>query len=293
MTSTAPQITGNLVALDEQQRNDAIVAAAHGTVVLVGDTASLAAALGAKAGVTVVDEADDDSVLIARSERAAVLPADLVELVAGRAAAGGAWIVDTVAGDPARSVLERQAGGSASVLAECEIVGTLLAAEEDELAPKLTLATTVPVAVAGHASRLLLFSGLERPVPAAGQAMVFPSAADEISRLERQVAELERQNRRLAEGRLGVHDAAAARAAAAANELAAARAEVIGLHERLESAVFHAKQNDDLFQDARVQLFAAQARVATLEGELYRHQFDARRVTKRALAKFRNKIRPR
>lgn len=294
MTFTVPQISGNLVGLDQEQRNEAIAAAVRGPVVIHGDAPDLAEALRASPGVTLdEDQATAACTLIARSERGQSLPSETVEAVQRHAGAGSPWIVDTVADDPARPALEMLDSVPLTVIAECEVVGTFLADETTELVPTMALASTVPMNVAGHAGRVLIFGGVQSPPPSAGRAVLFPSRTNELARLERQIAELEHQNRRLAEGRLGVHDAAAARAAAAATELAATRAEVAELHERLESAIFHAKQNDELFQDARLQLFASQARVATLERELYRHQIDVRRLLRRAAAKARNKIRPR
>lgn len=296
MTSAAPQITGNLVALDEQQRNDAIVAAVNGPVAVLGDTAGLTAALEVEPRTTVarlVDGEPFDGAIVARAPRNSHLPPEAVRRLVEHAMEGGTWAVDTLATDPARGELQTVGGESVTVLAECEVVGTFLALADAELPPNMQLASTVPIAAAAHASRVLLFGAVENVELTNGQAVLFPTPTDEIVRLRRTVLDLERTNRRLAEGRLGVHDAAAARAAAASNELAAVRAEVIELHERLESAVFHAKQNDELFQDARLQLFAANARVAKLEGELYRHQVEPRKVVKRALAKVRNRIRPR
>lgn len=296
MTSTVTQITGNLIGLDEQQRTAAIVAALRGPVAVLGDAAGISAALESQPDTTVTTLEDDEpfeGVIVARAARGSELEADVVERLHQHAAGGGAWVLDTSAEDPARWRLQEASSAAVTTLVECEVIGTFLASETADIPPSMRLATTLPIAAAAHANRVVLFCGVEPTSTEDGQAVLFPTPIDEISRLRRAVRDLELTNRRLAEGRLGVHDAAAGRAAAAATELAAARAEIVGLHERLESAVFHAKQNDELFQDARLQLFAANARVATLEAELYRHQIEPRKLAKRAFAKVRNRIRPR
>lgn len=74
--------------------------------------------------------------------------------------------------------------------------------------------------------------------------------------LERSNRELSAQNNRLARSWLGLHDASAGRAAALRGEIKELRAERDDLIERLESAVESARVNDELFQNARLQLLA-------------------------------------
>jgi hypothetical protein len=297
MTATAHPISGNLVAFDEAQRTALIVGAVdRGPIAVLGDAHELTTAFRDVPDVAVVDVATEPAftgTLIARSLRGETLPSDVVEQLVAHARAGHAWIADTAAGDPARLQLTA-IGQPVKVIAEVELNGTLLAPEDAELEPSALLISDVPVTVGAIARRQLLFGALD-PVDIAppGRVRMFPTTIDDVVRLTANVRELEHTNRRLAEGRLGVHDAAAARAAAAGRELTAARETITEIFEELESAVFHAKQNDELFQDARLQLLAATAEVARSQAELRRHQVEPKKLAKRVLAGARNRLSPR
>lgn len=74
--------------------------------------------------------------------------------------------------------------------------------------------------------------------------------------LERANRELATQNNRLARAWLGIHDASAGRAASLRGEIKELRDERDDLIERLESAVESARLNDEMFQNARLQVLA-------------------------------------
>lgn len=86
--------------------------------------------------------------------------------------------------------------------------------------------------------------------------------------LERANRELAKQNNRLAREWLGIHDASAGRAASLRAEIKQLREERDDLIERLESAVESARLNDEMFQDARLQLLTREQDLRKLRERL-------------------------
>lgn len=288
MTATKRQVTGRLIPLDAQQRDAAILAACRGEVTLVSSGEHLWSQLRNSEAVTLLplDEAGDavTGTLVVQSPHGAPLPADNAELVLAHVAAGRPAIIDTVASDPIRAALAA-ARAEPITLVQCELTGTVLAPDDLEFEARATLASEIALPAEANAVRVILFLGdVPAAVPAIAEFVFFPALTAEHARLQQQVLELERTNRRLAEGRLGVHDAAAARAAAAVTELSAARRLNHELEERLAAALFHAKQNDELFQNARTELFQTAAHAANLEREIASYQgIRPRRVAQRVV----------
>jgi 2-polyprenyl-3-methyl-5-hydroxy-6-metoxy-1,4-benzoquinol methylase len=88
--------------------------------------------------------------------------------------------------------------------------------------------------------------------------------------LERSNRELWETNSRLGRAHVGVHDAAAARAARMREEIASLRKETAGLEERLTSAVESARLNDAMFQEARALLVDRENEIRALRQSLVR-----------------------
>ncbi len=86
--------------------------------------------------------------------------------------------------------------------------------------------------------------------------------------LERANRTLSEQNNRLARSWLGLHDASAGRSASLRGEVKELRTEREDLIERLESAVEAARQNDELFQHARVLLLEREQEIRLLNDRI-------------------------